>query len=185
VYDSQARPVQVTFLDHTTPATVTLAYNPDGLRAEYTLAESGKTTLDERFTYRAGVLGQMQLVRGGVLLYNDTYLYTEAGAPYELLRQQGGATNRYWYAVDGRGNVVALTDINGKVVDHYAYDSWGELTSTCLGRQEIGRCETLWRLRIIEYLDMLGKSTQLLFERIDLIAFHDIHHLISMSVRRL
>jgi len=31
--------------------------------------------------------------------------------------------------LDGRGNVVALTDINGKVVDRYAYDSWGELTS--------------------------------------------------------
>jgi len=128
IYDSQARPVQVTFLDHTTPATLTLAYNPDGLRAEYTLAESGKTTLDERFTYRGGVLGQMNLVQGS-LAYTDTYLYTDAGAPYELLRQQNGATNRYWYEVDGRGNVVALTDVNGKVVDRYAYDSWGELTS--------------------------------------------------------
>ncbi len=127
-YDSQARPVQVTFLDHTTLATMTLAYNPAGLRAEYTLAESGKTTLDERFTYRGGVLGQMQLVQGS-LAYTDTYLYTEAGTPYELLRQQGGATNRYWYEVDGRGNVVALTDVNGTVVDRYAYDSWGELTS--------------------------------------------------------
>ncbi len=128
IYDSQARPVQVTFLDHTTPATITLAYNPAGLRSEYTVVEGAKPTLDEKFTYRAGVLGQMQLVQGS-LAYTDTYLYTEAGAPYELLRQQGGATNRYWYEVDGRGNVVALTDVNGKVVDRYAYDSWGELTS--------------------------------------------------------
>jgi len=136
-YDSRERPVQVTFLDTTTsatgsvttiPATVTLAYNPSGLRAEYAFAEQGKTTLDEKFTYRNGVLGQMQLVQGS-LAYADTYLYTEAGAPYELLRQQGGATSRYWYEVDGRGNVVALTDSNGKVVDRYAYDSWGELTS--------------------------------------------------------
>ncbi len=128
VYDSQARPVQIATLNYRTPLTVTLSYNPAGLRAEYTVAESGKTTLDEKFTYRDGVLGQMQLVQGS-LAYTDTYLYTQDGAPYELLRQQGGATNRYWYEVDGRGNVVALTDINGKVVDRYAYDSWGELTS--------------------------------------------------------
>jgi len=44
----------------------------------------------------------------------------------ELLRQQGGATNRYWYALDGRDNVVALTDISGTVVDRYAYDLWGQ-----------------------------------------------------------
>jgi len=74
-YDSQARPVGVTFLDRTTsvtgtlvtlPATVTLAYNPAGQRAEYVFAEGGKPTLDERFTHRAGVLGQMQLVQGSL-----------------------------------------------------------------------------------------------------------------------
>jgi len=135
-YDSQARPTQLTFLDRVAPstttvtATVTLAYNPNGQRSEYTLAEPGQATLDEQFTYRSGMLGQLRVTKGGTLLYTDTYLYTDAGAPYELLRTNGsGATSRYWYEVDGRGNVVALTDINGKVVDRYAYDSWGELTS--------------------------------------------------------
>ncbi len=128
IYDSQARPVGITTLDYRTPLTVTLSYNPAGQRASYHVVEPGQTPLDERFTYRAGLLGQMQLVQGS-LAYTDTYLYTQAGAPYELLRQQGSATNRYWYEVDGRGNVVALTDSNGKVVDRYAYDSWGELTS--------------------------------------------------------
>lgn len=65
-YDSQARPVQITSLDHGTPRTVTLTYNPAGLRSEYTLAESGKTALDERYTYRDGVLGQRQLVQGSL-----------------------------------------------------------------------------------------------------------------------
>jgi len=135
-YDSQARPVQLTFLDRVAPstttvtATVTLAYNPAGQRSEYTLAEPSQLTLDEQFTYWSGMLGQLRVTKGGSLLYTDTYLYTDAGAPYELLRTNGsGATSRYWYEVDGRGNVVALTDINGKVVDRYAYDSWGELTS--------------------------------------------------------
>jgi len=136
-YDSQARPTQITFLDRVAPstttvtATVTLAYNPNGQRSEYTLAEPSQLTLDEQFTYRNGMLGQLRVTKGGSLLYTDTYLYTDAGAPYELLRTNGsGATSRYWYEVDGRGNVVALTDINGKVVDRYAYDSWGELTSS-------------------------------------------------------
>jgi len=135
-YDSQARPVQITFLDRVAPstttvtATVTLAYNPNGQRSEYTLAEPGQATLDEQFTYRGGLLGQLRVIKGGTLLYTDTYLYTDAGAPYELLHTNGsGATSRYWYEVDGRGNVVALTDSTGKVVDRYAYDSWGELTS--------------------------------------------------------
>lgn len=38
-------------------------------------------------------------------------------------------SNRYWYELDGRGNVVSLTDSTSKVVDRYACDRWGELTS--------------------------------------------------------
>ncbi len=128
-YDSQARPTQITTLDHRTPLTVTLSYNPSGQRASYHVVEPGQPTLDQQFTYRDGVLGQVRLT-SGTTAYTDTYLYTDAGAPYELLRTTGsGATSRYWYEVDGRGNVVALTDSTGKVVDRYAYDSWGELTS--------------------------------------------------------
>jgi len=129
VYDSQARPTQITTLDHRTPVTVTVAYNPSGQRASYHVVEPGQPTLDQQFTYRDGVLGQVRLT-SGTTAYTDTYLYTDAGAPYELLRTSAsGATSRYWYELDGKGNVVALTDINGKVVDRYAYDSWGELTS--------------------------------------------------------
>ncbi len=128
-YDSQARPTQITTLDHRTPVTVTLTYNPSGQRASYHVVEPGQPTLDQQFTYRGGLLGQVRLT-SGTTAYTDTYLYTDAGTPYELLRTTGsGATSRYWYELDGRGNVVALTDINGKVVDRYAYDSWGELTS--------------------------------------------------------
>ncbi len=53
-------------------------------------------------------------------------LYRPDGTPLELLRQQGGATSRYWYVVDGRSNVIALTDLTGRVVDAYAYDAWGQ-----------------------------------------------------------
>ncbi len=41
----------------------------------------------------------------------------------------GNRTGRracYWYETDGRGDVVAVTDVNGNVVDSYEYDLWGE-----------------------------------------------------------
>ena len=48
--------------------------------------------------------------------------------PLELLRTTNGTTNRYWYERDGLGNVVALTDRNGTVVDQYAYGLSGKPT---------------------------------------------------------
>ncbi len=129
LYDAAARPIQVTFLDRSTPATVTLSYNADGRRARYTLTEANQPTLDEQFQYRDDQLGQLTVISGGVTLYVDTYIYNQDGTPLEFLRTQGGATNRYWYVLDGRDNVVAVTDVTGKVVDRYAYDSWGKLTS--------------------------------------------------------
>ena len=68
------------------------------------------------------------LLRTFVRLLTDGH-----GAPLELIRQTkvGNAltTARYWYVLDGRGNVVALTDSSGSVVDRYAYGVWGSLVS--------------------------------------------------------
>ncbi len=109
-----------------------MGYNADGQRARYTVTMSGTATLDERFQYRDGALAQMAVMTatlnsdGSIKStgsYTDTYVYNADGQPLELLRQQGGVTNRYWYEEDGRGNVVALTDVNGAVVDQY--DPWG------------------------------------------------------------
>lgn len=63
--------------------------------------------------------------------YTDTYLYRQDGAPLELLRQQSGTTSRYWYQVDGRGNVATLANNAGTAVaDSYAYDLWGAPAGT-------------------------------------------------------
>ena len=43
---------------------------------------------------------------------------------------QAGVTSRYWYEVDGRSNVIALTDSTGNTVDRYQYDLWGKLVSS-------------------------------------------------------
>jgi len=134
-YDSQARPITVTALQGGVPITVTMGYNAAGQRDRYTVAMSGTATVDEQFQYRDGDLAQMAAMTatlngdGSIKStgsYTDTYVYTDSGQPLELLRQRGTTTSRYWYVLDGRGNVVALTDINGAVVDRYAYDPWGE-----------------------------------------------------------
>jgi RHS repeat-associated protein len=124
-YDRQARLVGVTLQDGTS---VSQSYNSAGQRASYVVSKPGQPTLSERFQYRGEELGQAVVVTG-TTTYTDTYLYTQDGAPLELLRQQNGTTNRYWYVLDGRGNVVALTDTSGNVVNRYAYELWGAPTS--------------------------------------------------------
>ncbi len=130
-YDAVGRPVQVTTYDHTIPTTFTFSYDAGGERVDYRIQQAATgLNQDFHFGYRGdGELAQVTVITGGVTLYTDTYLYDPQGQPLELLRQQSGVLSRYWYVLDGQGNVVALTDINGSVVDRYAYDQWGELTS--------------------------------------------------------
>ncbi len=136
-YDSQGRVNRVTYLDHgngNTTTTITIAYNADGQRSDYTYTPQGQPTLDTQFQYRNGQLAEQRVLSdtatGPVVIYTNTYLYGPQGEPLELLHAQPGQTvARYWYILDGQGSVVALTDANGSVVDRYAYDNWGESTS--------------------------------------------------------
>jgi len=137
-YDSQGRVNQVTYLDHgngNTTTTITIGYNADGQRSDYTYTPQGQPPLDTQFQYRNGQLAEQRVIsdttaNGPVVIYTNTYLYGPTGEPLELLHAQPGQTvARYWYILDGQGSVVALTDANGSVVDHYAYDNWGESTS--------------------------------------------------------
>jgi len=134
-YDAQARPIGITKLDSGTRTTITLGYNAEGERARYTVSVSGTVTVDERFSYRDNQLAQVSTITatlnadGSVKStgqYTDTYIYGPTGEPLEFLRNQSGVTNRYWYVLDGQRSVVAVADVNGKVVDRYNYDSWGE-----------------------------------------------------------
>ena len=58
------------------------------------------------------------------------------GAPLELLYTpaKNDVTQSYWYVLDGKGNVVALTTASGVVVDRYHYDVWGVPT---IDREEV------------------------------------------------
>src|SRR5207253_7770957 len=46
--------------------------------------------------------------------------------------------------LDGQGNVVALTDSTGNVVDRYAYDVWGALTSASESVPQLLRYAGYW-----------------------------------------
>ncbi len=136
-YDALERVVRVTRLESTkvgtdtivTPFTATIAYNAAGLRSDYLLTpdpRTGKQPVDTRFSYRGGELAQAVVVAVTGTLYTNTFVYRADGTPYELIRSDPTGTARYWYETDGMGSVVALTDVNGKVMDRYGYDSWGE-----------------------------------------------------------
>jgi len=133
-YDAEGRVTQVAHRDNK-PFVATLAYDAQGRRARYTVVMSGTVIDDERFSYRGGALGSVVAVtatvnatgtvtsRGG---YTDTYIDGPQGEPLEFVRAANGQTMRYFYVLDGRGSVVAVTDASGKVVDRYNYDLWGE-----------------------------------------------------------
>ncbi len=116
-----------------TMATVNFGYNALGQRSAYTSTTTGYPALSyaAHMQYRDGQLAQAVIISGtatGSTTYTDTYVYDQGGNPLELIRaRSSGVTDRYWYELDGRGNVVALTDGSGAVVDRYSYDLWGEV----------------------------------------------------------
>ncbi|HEX2347692.1 MAG TPA: RHS repeat-associated core domain-containing protein, partial [Ktedonobacterales bacterium] len=57
-------------------------------------------------------------------------LYDERGAPVSVQVGSSSTSPRYYYVYDARGDVVNLTDASGAVVATYAYDAWGNLTTS-------------------------------------------------------
>ncbi len=127
-YDAAARLTGTVRSDGTGLA---ITYNARGLRASYTITHTGQTAplFAEAFGYRGDQVGQV-VVTGTTLTatLTQTYLYRPDGTPLELLQQTGGGpVQRYWYVVDGKGNVTGLIDgATGQVVCQYGYDAWGK-----------------------------------------------------------
>ena len=57
----------------------------------------------------------------------ESFEYRQDGTPLALLyTNPAGATARYWYLVDGRGDVLGLADdALAGTPDLYSYDAWG------------------------------------------------------------
>ncbi len=140
-YDATGRLTGVSSSDG---LSVTVGYNARGLRASLAVSDAhpdkgGAASFVERMTYRGDRLGQVAVVEG-TASFTETFLYRADGEPLELLYQpQGQAVpTRYYYAVDGRGDVTALTDAQGQVVDQYGYDLWGAATAASGGVGALG-----------------------------------------------
>ncbi|HVC82030.1 MAG TPA: RHS repeat-associated core domain-containing protein [Chloroflexota bacterium] len=106
-----------------------ITYTAFGQRAHYavTPAGAGQPSLSEHFWYQGDQLSQVAYTGTSITTpYTDTYVYSQDGTPLELLRQQGAGVTLYWYVLDGQGNVTALTDQSGAVVDSHSYDQWGK-----------------------------------------------------------
>ena len=134
-YNAAGRVTQLAARYHDAPISISIGYNPDGERNSYSAISGTQTLYSAQFSYSDGQLAQAVIVSattgGGTTSYTDSYVYRADGTLDHFDRQQNGTTNRYWYETDGRGDIVAVTDANGNVVDSYEYDTWGEeLTNT-------------------------------------------------------
>jgi len=127
-YDAAARLTGIVRSDGTG---LSIGYNARGLRASYAITRTGQSAplFAETFTYRGNQVGQVVVTGTAVTAtLTQTYLYRPDGAPLELLQRVGsGPVQRYWYVVDGKGDVRKVIDgATGAVVCVYGYDSWGK-----------------------------------------------------------
>jgi len=142
-YDATGRLTGITSTDG---LSVTVGYNARGLRASLAVSDAhpdkgngNAANFVERMTYRGDRLGQVAVVEG-TASFTETFLYRADGEPLELLYQQQGQAvpTRYYYAVDGRGDVTALVNAQGVVVNQYGYDLWGAATAASGGAGALG-----------------------------------------------
>ncbi len=144
-YDAQGRLTAATYLAKGALVTLTQAYNAQGQRSRYSLSSNGAPALDTLFTYdAAGHVSQETVVTttatGPKLIFDNLYVYTQDGRPWMFLHTDPTttpATVPYWYTLDGQGDVVAVTDQGGAVVDRYAYNQWGRETGNDATDEEV------------------------------------------------
>ncbi|WP_438433975.1 S8 family serine peptidase [Gorillibacterium sp. sgz500922] len=117
-YDSQDRLKKAVTEDG---KTVTYAYNGDGLLVSRT--ENGVT---KRYYYDGSVIVAEGNVSGSTVSFGARYLYGAEGL--SMMQTAGGAS--YYYLKNGHGDVTALTNSGGTVVNKYAYDLWGNPQTT-------------------------------------------------------
>jgi len=144
-YNPQGWLTTATYLSKGALVTLTQAYNAQGQRSRYSLSSNGAPPLDTFFTYdAAGHVSQETVVTntatGPQLVFDNLYLYTQDGRPWMFLHTDPTttpATVPYWYTLDGQGDVVAVTDQSGAVVDRYAYNQWGRETGNDATDEEV------------------------------------------------
>ena len=96
-------------------------YYADGLRA--TKKENGDKT---RYVYVNGVV--VEELDGSNRVKAQNIWGNEL-----LFRKDVGSNQEGYYSLNSHGDVVAITDSDGKILNQYEYDSWGNVTSRVEG----------------------------------------------------
>ena len=111
-----------------TGTTIAFGYDANNQRSSTTVtpAGGGSASVVNDF-YQFGHLAYQTNGAGALLA---TYTCDERGAPVSVQVGSSSTSPRYYYVYDARGDVVNLTDASGAVVATYAYDAWGNLTTS-------------------------------------------------------
>jgi RHS repeat-associated protein len=107
-----------------TTQTTMFTYNGDNERIRkivVTMASGISTTETVNYIYDGSEIAQEKDEQGSIIA---EYAYDENSAPVTVTKNG----QIYYYHYDGLGNVVFLTNSDGRVVSNYSYDAWGNIT---------------------------------------------------------
>lgn len=121
-WDYRNRLVKVSLSDG---SRVDYGYDAEDRRTSKKVTTSDlQVTTSEKYVYDGA---DIALVVDGAGVLVERYLFG-AGVDNVLSREKGGAV--VWSLADRQGSVVDLVDQNGAVLNHFAYDSFGQRTQT-------------------------------------------------------
>jgi len=130
-YDYENRLTQVFIQEEDETKIVTFAYDPFGRRIKKTVQEQGETAEKESTTityvydHEDIILEYSTKQEDGEAKEEITRYIHGPGIDEPISIEQNNKI--YYYHYDGLGSVTVLTDQNGKVIEIYSYDSFGNL----------------------------------------------------------
>ncbi|MNO24961.1 tRNA(Glu)-specific nuclease WapA precursor [compost metagenome] len=96
-------------------------YYADGLRA---VKSKGSTHTQVNYDFNGQVITEEKL-NGNNIVQKSTYVRGDR----VLVKKDKTASKDYYYLYNGHGDVVQMVDTSGAIVNSYAYDVWGNITS--------------------------------------------------------
>ncbi|UHA71910.1 RHS repeat-associated core domain-containing protein [Paenibacillus sp. 481] len=100
---------------------VAYRYNGDGLMVERT--ENG-TTIRYYYDDKAKIVAEGTVGANNIVTISAGYVYDASGKL--LARKLSGENSLQQYITNGHGDVTEIRDANGKVLNQYTYDIWGD-----------------------------------------------------------
>ena len=108
--------------------TINYAYNGSGFRVRRVDTSTNVTKL---WTYQGANIASVQTSSGGAYGSDDWVYMVAPGMIRNALERHklnGSGTDSRYYQYDHRGNTIAVTDKDGKILRGYQYDAFGNLS---------------------------------------------------------